>query len=68
MADTGDVPNVPNDHVGDGRDVPDDAATARRAWILERLDEGQQLQAPAVVKQFKCSVKTAQRDLQALND
>ena len=61
-----DVPNVRND---DGCDVPNaTAADSRRAWILKRLDEGHELQAPAVAKQFNCSVKTAQRDLQALKE
>jgi hypothetical protein len=60
-----DVRNVRNDDV---RNVPDDVAEARRAWIVQRLEEGHQLQAPAVVKQFGCSVKTAQRDLAALKE
>jgi hypothetical protein len=61
----GDVPNVRN---GDVPDVPDDAAETRRVWILQRLAEGHQLRAPDVVKEFRCSVKTAQRDLQALKE
>ena len=40
-------------------DESDDAAGRRRTWILERLDEKHELQAPAVAKQFECSVKTA---------
>jgi hypothetical protein len=55
MDDTSGVPNV-----------PDDAAGTRRAWILRQLAEGHELQAPALAKKFKCSVKTAKRDLQAL--
>ena len=49
-------------------DAPDDAASARRAWILQRLATGERLQAPAVAKQLKCSVKTAQRDLAVLKE
>jgi biotin operon repressor len=66
-----DVPNVPDRadaNVPDVPDVPDDAAAARRAWILLRLADGQQLQAPAIAEQLKCSTKTAQRDLQALKN
>ena len=69
----GDVPNVRDDDVpnvrnGDVLDVPDDAAGTRRVWILQRLTAEYQLQAPDVAGQFKCSVKTAQRDLQALKE
>ena len=60
-----DVPNVPN---GDVPDVPDDAAGARRVWILQRLAAAHQLQAPDVAKQFRCSLKTATRDLKSLKD
>ncbi len=69
MDDTSDVRNVRNQDVPNVRndDDSDDAAGKRRAWILQRLDESHELQSPAVVKQFKCSLKTAQRDLQALN-
>lgn len=63
-----DVPNVRDPDVRDVRNVLDDAAAQRRAWILQRLADGHQLQAPAVARQFKCSVKTAQRDLTALKD
>jgi hypothetical protein len=61
------VPNVPDDDVRDAFDVPDDAVT-RRDWILQQLANGVELKAPAVVEQFKCSVKTAQRSLTALKD
>ncbi len=63
-----DVPNVRDGDVPDVRnpDVPDDSPGSRRKWILQRIDEGHELQAPAVAKQFKCSKKTAQRDLKAL--
>ena len=61
----GDVRNVPNRDI---LDVPSDAAGAHRGWILQRLTAGHQLQAPDVAAQFKCSVKTAQRDLQALKE
>ena len=65
-----DVRNVRN---GDVRNVHDEAESpenvaARRAWILERLRLGDRLQAPDVAKKFGCSLKTAQRDLQALKD
>jgi hypothetical protein len=60
-----DLPNVRNGYVPN---VPDDAAGARRVWILQRLAEGVQLKAPDVATQFKCSVKTAQRDLQSLKN
>jgi hypothetical protein len=66
-AETG-VPNVRDPDVRDVPNVPDDAATPRRAWILQRLADGRQLQAPAVARHFKCSVKTAQRDLTALKE
>ncbi|MEQ8790066.1 MAG: hypothetical protein RIC55_27465 [Pirellulaceae bacterium] len=62
-----DVPNVPDDDVRDAFDVHDDA-TERAAWILQRLADGVRLKAPAVVEHFKCSVKTAHRDLTALKD
>ncbi len=48
--------------------VRDDAATARRAWILQELTKERQLKAPDVAEQFSCSVKTARRDLTALKD
>lgn len=67
-----DVRNIADDDVPDVRDtvldVRDEAVSARRAWILERLTDGDKLQAPAVAKHFKCSAKTAQRDLTALKD
>ncbi len=49
-------------------DLSDGPAAERRAWILQRLASGERLQAPAVAKQLKCSVKTAQRDLAALKN
>ena len=69
MDDTSDVRNVRNQDVPNVRndDDSDDAAGKRRAWILLQLEKEHKLQSPAVVKQFKCSLKTAQRDLQALN-
>ena len=62
MDDTSDVRNddVPN--------VRDDAAKTRREWILQQLKNSPKLQAPDVAEQFKCSVKTAQRDLKALKE
>ena len=60
----GDVPNVRNDDVPD---VSDDPAGNRR-WILRQLAEGRRLNAPDVAEWFKCSVKTAQRDLQSLKE
>jgi predicted HTH transcriptional regulator len=68
MDDTSDVPNVRNDDVRNVPNVPDDAVGMRRTWILQRLDQGHELQAPTVAKQFTCSVKTAQRDLRALKE
>ncbi len=64
--DNGDVRNVRNDDVRNVPDVPDDSASTRRAWILQRLTEKHRLQASEVAKKFKCSLKTAQRDLQSL--
>lgn len=61
----GDADNVRNDNV---RNVHDDEAGGRRAWILQQLQQGHQLRAPAAAKQFKCHVKTAQRDLTALKN
>jgi len=58
----------PNVREQDVPNVPDDAASPRQAWILQRLAAGDQLKAPAVAKQFDCSRKTALRDLQALKD
>lgn len=62
-----DAPNVPDSDVRNAFDVLDNAA-ARREWILQQLAEGVELKAPNVANQFKCSVKTAQRDLTALKD
>jgi hypothetical protein len=67
MDESGGVPNVRNDHSHHVRNVRDRASINRRAWILRHLEGGHQLRAPAVAKHFKCSVKTAQRDLSALN-
>jgi len=58
--------NVPGVRNGDVPSVPDDAAGARRVWILQRLADGGQLKAPDVATPFKCSVKTAKRDLKSL--
>lgn len=74
-----DVRNVPNENVRNddvrnvlnvrNEDVRNDAAeTTRRGWILRQLREDHQLRAPAVAKHFKCSLKTAQRELQTLRD
>lgn len=68
IKDTAGETDVPNVRYPDVRDVPDDAALPRRAWILQRLASGDRLQAPAVARHFKCSVKTAQRDLTALKE
>ena len=62
IGDTNEPGHVPND------DVRDDAAGARRAWILQELAKGQRLKAADVAGHFDCSVKTAQRDLTALKD
>jgi len=57
-----DVPNVRNE------DESGDVAGERRDWILQRLEESHELQAPAVAKHFNCSVKTVHRDLRVLKD
>lgn len=67
ITDTEQPEDVPHDDVRDVCNVPDEAV-ARRQWILQQLAEGRELKAPMVVNQFKCSVKTAQRDLRALKD
>lgn len=61
------VRDVRIDEVYEALDVPDDAA-ARRDWILQQLAEGVRLKATNVAKHFKCSMKTAYRDLDALKD
>lgn len=74
ITDMGEEPDVPD---GDGRDVfdvpdgdacdvRDDAAGARKAWILQELSNERRLKAPDVAGHFGCSVKTAHRDLKAL--
>lgn len=68
ITDTDGASDVPNDDVRDVFDVRDDAAGARQTWILQRLADGAQLKAPSVAEQFRCSVKTAQRDLTTLKD
>jgi hypothetical protein len=68
ITDTGDAGNVPDHDVRDVFDVRDAEAERRREWILQQLAAGTRLKAPDVVKQFKCVVKTAQRDLKALKD
>jgi hypothetical protein len=76
IEDEGTVRDVPEDVVLDVRDdavfdvhnVPDDPASDRRAWILRQLANGVPLKAPQVANHFRCSVKTAQRDLAALKE
>ena len=68
-----DVPDVRNcdaSHVRDDDvpDVSDNSAGNRRAWILQQLTDGRRLNSPDVAERFRCSVKTAQRDLQSLKD
>ena len=60
--DSEDVPNVPND------DVRDAASAARRDWIRKQLAAKVQLKAPMVAKHFRCSTRTARRDLTALKE
>ena len=64
--DDGDV-NVGDD--GD-QDVLDDnvgqTSKARQEWILMRLEQGHRLNAPAVAERLGRSLKTAERDLDAL--
>jgi len=67
ITDTEEAGDVLNGDVRDVFDVRDDAAAApRRAWILQELGKERKLKAPDVVRQFSCSLKTAQRDLAAL--
>ncbi|QDU27732.1 HTH domain protein [Anatilimnocola aggregata] len=61
---SGDVPDVPNGDVRN-RNVPD-VGNERQTWILKELAKGRPLNAPNVAKHFGCSVKTVQRDLNAL--
>ena len=56
------VPNVPDPH------VPNDSAGSRQAWILQQLMTGRELRARDVAKHFRCSKKTAQRDLTTLKE
>jgi hypothetical protein len=65
---TGNVSNVRNDRNDDDRDVRNTTQQDRRAWILQRLAEEHPLKAPDVVEQFKCGLKTAERDLKYLKD
>ena len=65
------VPNVPKDSVpdvpnGGVPNAPDSSPKTRRAWILQQMEAGRQLRVADVVSQFKCSDKTAKRDLAAL--
>src|SRR5262245_6824902 len=53
---------------GDVRNVRDEEAEKRRAWILHQLAAGVQLKTPHVAKQFSRSNKTAQRDFDALRE
>jgi hypothetical protein len=68
ITDTDDSPDVRDDDIRDVFDVRDDAAGARRTWILQELAKGRQLRSPDVKEHFDCSLKTAQRDLTALKD
>lgn len=63
-----DVRNARNDRNDDDRDVRNTTQQDRRAWILQRLAEEHPLKAPDVVEQFKCGLKTAERDLKYLKD
>jgi hypothetical protein len=60
--------NDPNGKTHDDPNVSDNTQEGRRAWILQRLEKGQRLNAPDVVGQFKCSMTTAKRDLKSLKD
>jgi hypothetical protein len=70
-----DDPDVP-DGAGPGDPAaPEDAAewsndstSTRRIWILDQLGTGRVLRAPAIVKHFGCSMKTAKRDLRLLRE
>jgi hypothetical protein len=63
ITDINDSPDVPN-----VLKVRNKEATSRRAWIVQQLKNGVELKAPTVATQFKRSIKTALRDLEALRD
>lgn len=54
--------------VRDVFDVPDDEVSRRQGWIIEQLVAGVRLKAPMVAAHFKRTKKTAQGDLDALQD
>jgi hypothetical protein len=60
------VINVPNVSNADSGAVPDAGSKKRRDWIVQQLKDGVRLKAAAVAAQFRCSTKTAMRDLAAL--
>ena len=65
---SGDVRNVRDDDVRDVFDVRDDASASRQSWILQQLTEHVKLKVGDVARHFKCSERTARRDLTALKD
>lgn len=60
------VPNVPDD-VPDGMaDVPD--LNDRQQWIMSLIRKGTEVRIGMMVEHFRCSEKTAKRDLSDLKD
>lgn len=65
----GDIPDVPGDMEGDPGDTNDDpGVNERQRWILDQLRDGARLRRGDVEKQFRCSAKTAKRDLAELRE
>jgi len=62
----GNVGDVGNPDVGDDGDLPEGPVERRRQWILHQLSAGNELKAEDVSGRFKCSPRTAERDLGAL--
>ena len=58
--------DVTNRVTDDESDFSDEAAQLRRDWILRRLNDEGRLRGAAVSKHFKCSRRTAMRDLALL--
>jgi hypothetical protein len=62
-----DADRVAKDVANNVANRPQDSAK-RQEWIISQLRVGIKLGRPDVVRQFGCSLKTAERDLQALKD
>ena len=65
VATVSDVTNRGTANVPDVTDVPD-AAKRRNRWILKQLETGVKLGASMVAERFRCSQRTAKRDLTRL--